>query len=191
MHLLLRRRLPVHFRFDFTKTLQAAAVLLDTDNGQMGYMRLLKLLYIADRELLAETGRPLTGDRVIAMKHGPVLSRVFDLIKGQTAQADEWSNYLHTEGYKVLLKQKPGRGKLSKREVQKLNCLSERFRQLEDFELSDLTHQFPEWQGHYHEGTALPIPWEDVLRAQNKAEMIPIAEREATVGEVLDHYFGS
>lgn len=181
----------MHFRFDFAKTLQAAAVLLDTDNGQMGYMRLLKLLYIADRELLAETGRPLTGDRVLAMKQGPVLSRVFDLIKGQTAQADEWSDYLHTEAYKVLLKKKPGRGKLSKREVQKLHTLSERYRQLEDFDLSELTHQFAEWQEHFQEGAAPPIPWEAVLRAQNKAEMIPIAEREAATREVMDRYFGS
>jgi uncharacterized phage-associated protein len=181
----------MHFRFDFAKTLQAAALLLDTDNGQMGYMRLLKLLYIADRELLAQTGRPLTGDRVFAMKHGPVLGRVFDLIKGQTTQADEWSDYIHTEGYKVVLKKKPGRGKLSKREVQQLHTLSERYRQLEDFDLSDLTHQFQEWKDHFQEGVSALIPWEEVLRAQNKPEMIPIAEQEAATRELIDHYFGS
>jgi len=181
----------VHFQFDLAKTLQAAAVLLDTDNEQMAYMRLLKLLYIADRELLAETGRPLTGDRVCAMKNGPVLSRVFDLIMGQTAHTDEWADCIQTQGYKVFLRKKPGRGKLSKREVQKLHTVSERYRQLEDFGLAELTHQFPEWKDHFQEGSAVPIPWEDVLRAQHREEMIPIAEREAATREVLDHYFGS
>ena len=40
------------FRFDFEKTLQAAGVLLNLDGSRMDRIRLLKLLYIADRELL-------------------------------------------------------------------------------------------------------------------------------------------
>ena len=60
----------MHFRFDFDKTLQAAGVLLDADDNHMEFMRLVKLLYIADRELLATTGRTLTGDRVVALKTG-------------------------------------------------------------------------------------------------------------------------
>jgi uncharacterized phage-associated protein len=51
----------MHFHFDFDKALQAAGVLLDADDNRMEAMRLLKLLYITDRELLAETGRTLTG----------------------------------------------------------------------------------------------------------------------------------
>jgi hypothetical protein len=35
-----------------------------------------KLLYLADRESLKKTGRPITGDRVVAMEHGPVLRSV-------------------------------------------------------------------------------------------------------------------
>ena len=56
----------MHFHFDFDKTLQAAGVLLDADDKRMEYMRLLKLLYVTDRESLAETGRTLTGDRAVA-----------------------------------------------------------------------------------------------------------------------------
>ena len=79
------------FRFHFEKTLQASAVLLGLDGGRMDRIRLLKLLYIVDRELLAEIGRPLTGDMAIAMKHGPVLSQVYDLIKGIAGRTSEWS----------------------------------------------------------------------------------------------------
>lgn len=39
----------------------------------MSYLRMLKLLYLADRESLKETGHTITGDRVVAMEHGPVL----------------------------------------------------------------------------------------------------------------------
>ena len=98
---------------------------------------------------------------------------------------------LEREGYKVILKQKPGREKLSKREIGKLLEVTERFRQLENFELSEATHQFQEWQQHFHEGTATPIPWEDVLRAQGKPEMIAVAQKEAATQEALAMFFGS
>jgi uncharacterized phage-associated protein len=179
----------MHFHFDFEKTLQAAGVLLDADD-RMEYMRLLKLLYITDRELLAETGRTLTGDRVVAMKNGPVLSRVYDTIRGQTAQSDRWSEFIHRDGYKVVLKKSPGREKLSKREIARLLEMTERFRQLGIFELSDETHKFQEWQKHYHEGTSNPIPWEDVLVAQGKPEMIAAAQKEAATREAMAAFFG-
>ena len=51
----------MNFRFDFHKTLQASGVLLSLDANRMAYIRLLKLLYIADREWLAEAGRTITG----------------------------------------------------------------------------------------------------------------------------------
>ena len=57
------------FRFDYDKALQAAGVLLSLDGDRMERIRLLKLLYIADRELLAETGRTITGDRKETPEH--------------------------------------------------------------------------------------------------------------------------
>ena len=47
------------FRFHFDRALQASACLLRFDGKRMGYLRLLKLLYIADREGLAETGETI------------------------------------------------------------------------------------------------------------------------------------
>jgi uncharacterized phage-associated protein len=179
----------MQFRFDFDKTVQAAGVLLDADGDRMEYMRLLKLLYITDRELLAETGRTLTGDRVVAMKNGPVLSHIYDTIQGQTVQADRWSVFIHRQGYQVALQLKPGREKLSKREIAKLLDVTERFRQLENFELSEETHKFQEWQRYYREGTATPIPWEDVLLAQGKPEMVAVAQKETATRAALHAFF--
>ena len=70
--------------FNITKTIQASAVLLKADpNHSMSRLRLLKLLYIADRESLTERARPITGDYPVAMDHGPVLSNTYNLIKGE------------------------------------------------------------------------------------------------------------
>ena len=63
----------------------------------MNSMRLLKLLYIADRESLRETGRPITGGPVIAMERGPVLKEVYDLILGQHREMPLWAQFFRKE----------------------------------------------------------------------------------------------
>jgi uncharacterized phage-associated protein len=178
------------FRFHFDKALQAASVLLELDGDRMGRIRLLKLLYIADRELLAETGRSLTGDRAMAMKHGPVLSHVYDLIKGEAARAGEWGRYLHSEGHAIQRRDDPGRGELSRREVEKLAEVTDRYRNVDDWTLSEITHGFEEWEKHHTEGTSTPIPWQDVLSAQHKEDLVEIVEREETSRRYLDDLFG-
>lgn len=141
-------------RFHFERALQASACLLRLDGKRMAYLRLLKLLYIADREWLAETGESITGDRAAAMKNGPVLANVYDLIKGNGAKAGVWDDYIHKEGYAVVLVADPGRGELSKGIVNKLTEITERYRQLDDWELSERTHEFQEWTRHYSPGGA-------------------------------------
>jgi uncharacterized phage-associated protein len=175
----------MHLRFNFKRTLQASAYLLRLDGKRMSYLRLLKLLYIADREWLAETGESITGDRAFAMKNGPVLTSVYDLIKGVGSKAGLWDDCIHTEGYAIELVTDPGRDELSKAVVQKLTEVRERFRDVDDFELSELTHAFPEWVKHYNGGSS-PIPWEDLLTAQKKPEMIAVVERD----ELARHVFG-
>jgi Protein of unknown function (DUF4065) len=92
----------MHFQFRFEKALQATGVLLELAGGRMEYLRLLKLLYISDREMIAESLSPITGDRVVAMNHGPVLSQIYDLIKGQSAKSGEWLDYVSTVNYDVV-----------------------------------------------------------------------------------------
>ena len=66
-------------RFNEKKATQAAAHLLRLRGGRMSYMKLIKLLYLADREALLRWGRTISTDRYVSMDRGPVLSRVLDL----------------------------------------------------------------------------------------------------------------
>ena len=192
--MLVERKTLMHLRFNFEKTLQAAGVLLRLEDGRMPYLRLLKLLYIADRELLAATASPITGDRGYAMKYGPVLSHVYALIKGGGSRFDEWDRHIRTQGYAVKLANDPGRGKLSRGEIDKLTEVSGRFRDKDQWELSDLTHDFPEWRTHWPEGAeggSYPISWEDVLAAQGEGpETVAVVEAEEKARNLLDDLFG-
>ncbi len=67
--------------FNETKATQAAAHLIKRrGQGYMSYMKLIKLLYFADREALLRWGSPITADTFYSMDRGPVLSRVHDLV---------------------------------------------------------------------------------------------------------------
>ena len=183
------------FRFNFEKSLQATGVLLRLEDGWMPYMRLLKLLYIADREMLAETASSITGDRGCAMKRGPVLSHVYDLIKGCGPRFDDWERHIRTRHYRVNLVDDPGRGKLSKGEVEKLAEVSERFRDRDQWDLSELSHEFPEWKANWPEGAeggSYPIPWEEMVTAQGEGqEIIDLVEEEERARTYIDGIFGS
>lgn len=179
------------FKFDFEKTLQASAVLLRSHRKQMSVLRLLKLLYIADRELVATAGHTLTGDRTVAMAHGPVLSRVYDLIKQQAGRAGEWHAVIHRNGYNLHLVGDPGTGHLSKGDAAKLQEVTDRYLAVDDWTLADkITHEFPEWVGSYREGTSQRIPWEDVLKANGKEAWIPGIESDLAAQRSLDALFG-
>lgn len=47
---------------------------------------IVKSVFLADRRHLNEFGRPITFDRYVAMKHGPVPSTVYDLLKKDPAK---------------------------------------------------------------------------------------------------------
>jgi uncharacterized phage-associated protein len=177
------------FPFNSLKTTQAAAVLLSLDGGSMDRMRLIKLLYIADRELLAESGRTLTGDRAVAMKNGPVLSRTYDLIKGTVNSPEDWDRSLRSMGYKVVLVEDPGRGELTKREVAKLHDVTERYRPVPTPALSAHTHKFPEWRNNHVPGTSKPIPWSDALEATGHKDKIEAIEKRLEEQRLIDSLF--
>ena len=75
----------VEFIFDERKAAQAAAHLLRRHGSSMPYIKLIKLLYLADRQSLIETGYTITGDQLVAMSDGPALNRVLFFIEDRGA----------------------------------------------------------------------------------------------------------
>ena len=181
----------MHLRFQFEKSLQAAGCLLELHGDHMEYVRLLKLLYIADREMMAEAGAPITGDRAVAMDHGPVLSHVYDLVKGKAARAGEWAHFIRTTHHWVALRQPTGRGKLNKAEIEKLQEVTERYQDDSEWDICGKTHEFPEWKKNFVPNTSTPIPWEEALEAQGRADMIEAVEKQDQLERYLDTVFGA
>ncbi|GHT30392.1 hypothetical protein FACS1894214_0160 [Planctomycetales bacterium] len=186
---MLLRKLPFlmimsnQFIFQFERTLQAAALLLKYAN-EVGHkitiIHLLKMLYIADREYLAENGYPLTGDKVAAMQYGPVLSHTFDLIRGKDSASYRWGRYIQKVGNSHVLRliNDPGIDELSRLAEKKIASVFNRFGKLRPFEVVRLTHEFPEWQKNYQVDTSTWISWQDILLAQDKSDMVDNAGKQ-------------
>ncbi len=84
-------------RFDEEKATEAAALILSLRGGQMHYMKLIKLLYLLDREALSRWGIPVTTDTYVSMDHGPVVSAIYNLIRrvqsrhrGRSTSLPQW-----------------------------------------------------------------------------------------------------
>ena len=160
--------------FKLNKAMAAASILLgDTEHRCMEYMRLLKLLYIVDREVLAESDAPLLGNRVVAMKNGPLHSRVFDLIKGEDSLVTTWQRFFTTHAYSIHLNESPEISSLSRFEIRKLKEVNDKYRNVGTWELVDLTHEFPEWKQAYPdptENTSRPIEFSAIIDALGRTE---------------------
>ncbi len=156
----------LNFPVQIEKVVQAIGVLFRQDRvKRMNYMRLLKLLYIADREAMKETGRPITGGAVVAKERGPVLQEVYDLIRGRHVDMPLWDRFLQKDRFSLELVSDPDVRKLSKYEIDKLQQIAQRHENEDEWDLSALTHSFPEWKKNDPGTSSRPIPLDDILEA--------------------------
>src|SRR6266545_1760337 len=83
-------------RFNERRATEAAARFLKLRGGRMSYLKLIKMLYFLDREALLRWGRPVTTDRYVSMDNGPVVSRIYDLIREEPAPGTDpvWRHFI-------------------------------------------------------------------------------------------------
>src|SRR5437773_97003 len=91
--------------FDELKAAQVAAFFLFKSAGQINVLKLTKLMYLAERESYKRYGEPLTGDRLVSMDHGPVLSRTLNYTNGTVESSEDgWDSWIEDrEAHEVRL----------------------------------------------------------------------------------------
>jgi uncharacterized phage-associated protein len=158
-------------RFNERKALQATAYVLRLAGGRLNYMKLLKLLYLADRTALIERGLPVTTDRPVSMRYGPVLSNTYSLIRDQAMPnvASEFARFVvQAEPYEVKLEGDPGEDELSRYEKALLERMWREHGSKTQWELVDYTHGLPEWTDPAD--SSLEIRAEEILRSAGLPE---------------------
>lgn len=123
--------------------------------GQMpqgvDYIHLFKILYFAQQKHLVTYGMPLMEDTFCARKHGPVPTLTYKVLKasesGQTFEQKEMQEYLSAvkvelrDGHQMVMAiEKADMDELSKSDVLVLDECINRLRNIDAFDLSDLSH---------------------------------------------------
>ncbi len=156
-------------RFDEAKATQAAAYFLSLRGGQMHYLKLIKLLYLADREALLRWGTPLTTDRHVSMDHGPVVTKIYSLITEEKPKP-VWASYISAPlgDYEVRLLKPAPSDLLSRAEEKLMDEIHAKFGYQNRWAIVDYLHTLPEWKDP--QGSSIPISIRDILKAGGEDE---------------------
>jgi len=184
--------------FDYKKATQAINYLTQKEGGQIDKLKLIKLVYLADRYHLRRFGRPMVNDAYLAMPLGPVGSSVKDIA--------EFSGFLdeaEREYASVYLKRGEAPNKVisiadvdtdvfSQSELEALEFAYNEFGAISAPALVNLTHRYPEWDKfksalQSKETTREPMSYTDFFNNPNNgvADKFALSEEMLTASKEL------
>lgn len=134
-------------------------------------LKLMKLMYLAERRSYQLFGFPIIGDRLVSMPHGPVLSKTLDLMNaGEPSENKDWFHLIaEKNGRDLELNPKLGitirdLRELSDSDVDVLDSIWQEFGRMSAHQLRAYTHNTkncPEWQDP--DGSSVPISLNTLL----------------------------
>lgn len=149
------------------KAAQVAAFFAAKNGGHIGRMKLIKLMYLADREALIEYGHPISDDDPYSLDNGPILSHSLNLMRNLSSDA-AWSSWiLANDGCalaKPLTSIEEQLDELSRAELEAMARVWTKFGNWTGQELSSYTHKHcAEWSSP--SGSSHSISRESILQA--------------------------
>lgn len=145
---------------------------------RMSHLKLMKLLYLADREAMGRYGAPISGDRIVAMPHGPVLSMTLNLMDGDVeSSSGGWDSLISDkENHELSLKRTITNDdlyELSQADIDVLETVWKQFGRMDKWAIRDYTHDHcPEWTDP--NGSSVPTLYENVFRALGRSEKVAL-----------------
>lgn len=136
--------------FPYEKVIQALNYLVRKEKNEINKMKLIKLIYFADRYHLRKYGELLTQDKYFGMKLGPIPSITKDVLSFNDFLDENILNYaeefIEQKGkYDIISKKEVDKDYLSETEVEALEFAYKIFGDKDQYKLSEITHDYPEW----------------------------------------------
>lgn len=185
-------------QFDKVKTLHALLYVANRVQRK-DFHKIFKIIYFADRQHLADWGRPITGDTYIAMEAGPVPSRLYDMLKivrGDSYMADteNLGKYFQVNSWMYVNPLVDADlDKLSSNEREALDASITQYSSLSYDEIKEKSHDVA-WRSTARD---FSIKWEDIAREagldevevaclQEYSILHPLPERDMTPEELYE-----
>lgn len=157
------------------KSIQAISYLANkSERRTINKLKLVKLLWIADKYHLIKYGRPILKDRYCAMKFGPVQTEMLDLLKKENI--DYINENLIKHQYSLTAIKEPETLLFSESDLEVLDLVWERFGLIDNFALAELSHYYPEWRKfeddikNPNKPSSYDMNWEDFFNLPNPTE---------------------
>jgi uncharacterized phage-associated protein len=160
--------------YDARKAAQVVAFFAKCEGGTINILKVVKLVYLADREALATFDAPILRDNFVSMPHGPVNSLTLNQINGTAEDSTGWDEFITDRaGHEIGLKNPDLKlvelDEISVAEMKLLKLTWERFGKLNRFALVKYTHEnCPEWEDP--NGSSNPIPLERIFKFLGKPD---------------------
>jgi uncharacterized phage-associated protein len=141
----------------YKKATQALNLLARKKDGKINKMKAIKLIFLADRLHLRKYGRPIVGDMYWAMKLGPVgsltknVAELSSISEEALAYAKKYIKPIDEKKQVITSLKKEDLGVFSKTDIECIESVYNKFSDKDQFELAEITHEFPEWIKHKKE----------------------------------------
>jgi uncharacterized phage-associated protein len=154
--------------FEEQKAAQVAAFFASQAGGEIEKLKLIKLIYLAEREFVSRYGHPMLFDELYSLPEGPICSSCLDGIN-QDLNKDLWAIYLSKKDGKLigtdLSGQRDAFDHVSDAEFDALSSIWESFGFMTSSELRNYTHKnCPEYV-EVEKGKRLPILYRTLFDA--------------------------
>ena len=148
------------FLFQESKAIEAMSYLLSLNEGRMNYMSAIKMLYLADRAMLASGHISITTDSYSAGTGGPVLRNILARIK--EGGSKKWNDHVVLNGPCVeLVSPFEEYKEISEQEREVIARIYREFRCYKRIELLEYCQGLKEWRAPY--GCFVPIGIDSIL----------------------------
>ena len=177
-------------KFKERKTTQVAALLAQNCSGEIDLYKLVKLIYLIDREALKCWGRSVTFDRPFNLPLGPTPSATYDMVR-HPAKGRYWSSSFADPQHNVIRLISPDTGvdELSQAEIDLVQEVFREFGHKSFGELKSYVHALPEFRDPGE--SSEPIGWDTLLRAVGwKGEDLEEIKRELEASAKFESAIG-
>ena len=188
----------MNVQFDKEKSLNALLYVANRVQRK-DFHKIFKIIYFADRQHLADWGRPITGDTYIAMEAGPVPSRLYDMLKivrgdSYLPDIEGLGKYFQVENWMYVNPlQDANLNRLSPNEQEVLDACIDKYSSLSYDEIKEKSHDIA-WRSTARD---FAIQWDNIAREagldevevaclQDYSTMHPLPERDLTPDELYD-----
>lgn len=155
----------IRYQFNSEAAVQVAAYLLQRLGGTSDKIKLMKLMYLADRNHFLECGFPITGDDQWALPYGPVPTASLNLLNGMDDDRNAYVvRHVASNTRKFRLACDPGTSCLDTSAIKVLDTVLAQYGQMSTETLKNLTHKLPEYVECERANSSKLIPYEVILK---------------------------